>query len=360
MNTNKFDCRAIKFLGAGIRGDLYRWFESYIDNRSQAVVINNYMSSWVEVPSGVPQGSLLGPLLFLIYISDIDNCFHHSKALIFADDMKIVKEISSANDCVALQEDLDRLDHYCSINKLDLNPSKCSFITFTRKRLPITSTYYLKGQSLRREHKVRDLGIIHDSKLLFDEHVDYIVKKALKSLGFIMRLSREFKHVKSFKILYCTYVRSILEYASEIWNPRYNIYISRIERIQRKFVRYLNYRTFNKELNKDYISACKKYHLLPLSTRRDISDLMFLLKIFSNKVDCPELISKFQLYVPNRSRRYTPTFVLSNTSSNYRQNSYIWRASNLFNKMANEHSFDIFCMSKHNLKKSLSEKFFLS
>ena len=63
----------------GIRGDLLRWFSSYIENRSQAVVINNYMSSWVNVPSGVPQGSLLGPFLFVVYVNDIDHCLHTSK-----------------------------------------------------------------------------------------------------------------------------------------------------------------------------------------------------------------------------------------------------------------------------------------
>lgn len=96
----------------GIRGDLLRWFSSYIDNRSQAVVINNYISGWVRIPSGVPQGSLLGPLLFLIFINDISSCFHTSQLLCFADDMKIFSTIRSANDVVNLQADLSRLDLY--------------------------------------------------------------------------------------------------------------------------------------------------------------------------------------------------------------------------------------------------------
>lgn len=113
----------------GIRGDLLRWLTSYLANRSQAVVINNYISSWVPVPSGVPQGSILGPLLFLIYVNDIDICLRFSKVLCFADDMKIFKAISSSSDALSLQDDLNRLSEYCTANKLFLNPSKCSVVT---------------------------------------------------------------------------------------------------------------------------------------------------------------------------------------------------------------------------------------
>ncbi|CAH2097404.1 unnamed protein product [Euphydryas editha] len=84
---------------AGIHGSLFRWFSSYIENRSQAVVLNGFSSAWCQVPSGVPQGSLLGPLLFNIFINDISSCFHHSQFLLYADDMKIFRTIKNSTDC---------------------------------------------------------------------------------------------------------------------------------------------------------------------------------------------------------------------------------------------------------------------
>ncbi|XP_026744752.1 uncharacterized protein LOC113506092 [Trichoplusia ni] len=211
----------------GVHGDLLRWFSSYLDNRSQAVVLNNYISSWVPVPSGCPQGSLLGPLLFVAYINDIDSCLLSSKLLCFADDMKIYAAISSIEDMPKLQADLERLEEYCRRSRLDLNPAKCSVVTYSRKRSVIQTSYTLGGQPLPRVSSIRDLGVHHDSKLLFETHVDNIVSKATKSLGFIMRVSKSFKNAKTLKILYCTFVRSQLEYASEIWNPCYQKYVDR-------------------------------------------------------------------------------------------------------------------------------------
>lgn len=137
-----------KLFAAGIRGDLFRWFSSYVRNRSQAVVLNGFISSWRNVPSGVPQGSLLGPLLFTIFIRDIDTCFENSEFLLFADDMKIFRGVNNITDQILLQDDLIRLDNYCNINKLDLNVSKCCTISFTRKRNIFESKYTLKNQEL--------------------------------------------------------------------------------------------------------------------------------------------------------------------------------------------------------------------
>lgn len=342
----------------GIRGDLLRWFSSYLDNRSQAVVISNYISGWVTIPSGVPQGSLLGPLLFLIFVNDIDKCFLHSQLLCFADDMKIFSSIESPSDVNNLQSDLMRLDDYCRINKLDLNPSKCSVMTFSRKRNIISSSYTLKNQQLTKTDSIKDLGVVHDSKILFDEHVASIVTKASKALGFIMRISKNFNNAKTFKILYCTYVRSILEYASQIWNPMYDVYVSRIERIQTKFIKYICFRLRIPYYDYNYDQLCRKHHLLPLSKRRDISDAIFLLKIASNNIDCPYLLSKILLKIPtvtrSKSLLYVPT-----VGSNYRQNSYLLRACNNFNNLLRTDSdIDFFCTSVAAARRRLANDFF--
>lgn len=113
---------------------------------------------------------------------------------------------------------------------------------------------------LTKTNGMRDLGVYHDSKLLFDVHVDSIISKASRSLGFVMRISKSFMNIKTLKLLYCTFVRSHLEYASQIWNPRYQTYIDRIESIQRRFLRYLCFRVKIPYNTYSYTELCKKFH----------------------------------------------------------------------------------------------------
>lgn len=347
-----------KLYGLGIRGDLLRWFSSYLKNRSQAVVLNNYISSWVPVPSGVPQGSLLGPLLFIMYINDIDSCLTSSKLLCFADDMKIYTTISSQLDVKAFQDDLRRLEEYCRRYKLDLNPTKCSVITYSRKRSIIATSYTLGGQVLPRSDSIRDLGVHHDSKLTFESHVDAIVAKASRSLGFIMRLSKCFTQAKTLKILYCTFVRSHLEYASEIWNPCYHKYIDRIENIQKRFIKYLCYHQRVPYQSENYLNLCKKFHLLPLINRREISDCVLVLKTFNNNINSSEILSKFYFNVPGRSKRSNPPLRVPFASTNYRQNSFFVRASRNFNRVCEQYDFDPFATGVSVARKCLSLNFF--
>lgn len=348
----------IKLQNIGIRGDLLRWFSSYISNRSQAVVISNYISSWVSIPSGVPQGSLLGPLLFVIFVNDINSCLHASSLLCFADDMKVFSAISSQEDVDALQADLSRLDDYCCLNQLDLNPSKCFSVTFSRKKDILQSSYTLKGHALERKTHVKDLGVMHDTKLLFDSHVDSVATKAYRALGFVMRSSVGFARAKTLKILYCTFVRSHLEYASQVWNPNYQVYITRLENVQRKFLKFLCYRLKDTFHSSDYLNVCKKHHLLPLELRREIADITYLLKIASAKIDCPQLLSELSLKVPQKNFRSNPTICLPKVNTNYRQNSYLWRACNKFNLLSKHFELDLFCTSVPSARRMLSERFF--
>lgn len=347
-----------KLANIGIRGDLLRWFSSYIHNRSQAVVINNYISSWVTVPSGVPQGSLLGPLLFVVFVNDVGLSLRSSQLLCFADDMKIYAKITSVSDAENLQADLVRLEDYCVCSELDLNTSKCSVVTFSRKRNAIHFDYVLKGKTLQRVSTMSDLGVVHDSKLLFDTHIDTIVTKATRALGFVMRSSQDFKDAKTLKILYCSLVRSSLEYASQIWNPRYGTYISRIERVQKKFLRYLCYKINQPYLSCNYLDICKRHHILPLQMRREIADISYLLKITTNLIDCPELLSEISIVVPTKHLRTITTIHLPVAPTNYKQNSFIWRASNYFNKISTLFDLDLFNTSSASARNILSRSFF--
>ena len=280
-----------KLLKAGIHGDLYRWFSSYIENRSQAVVLQGYTSGWTSVPSGVPQDSVLGTLLFTLFIADVVNCFKHSYVLLYADDMKVHKIIRDISDTHQLQSDLNRFEEYCKHNLLQFNVSKCFQMTFTRQKSIVNSIYSLNQLTLGKVNSIRDLGIIQDSKLLFDQHIDGIVGKASRALGFVIRASACFRSLKPIKVIYCSFVRSHLEYASQVWNPQYGIHKSRIEGIQKKFLRYLDYKAH--QVSIDYSHRCKRYHFLPLDRRRLINDVCFLINIANGSIDCPEILFFF-------------------------------------------------------------------
>ena len=111
----------------GVHGDLLRWLVSYITNRSQIISIGGYTSVPFTLPSGIAQGTHLGPLLFNIFVSDVETCFFSSKYLMYADDLKIFATIRSPDDCKALQTDLDNFSRYCKKNKLTLNLKKMLF-----------------------------------------------------------------------------------------------------------------------------------------------------------------------------------------------------------------------------------------
>lgn len=148
----------------GIHGSLLRWLESYIVNRSQIVTLGSYNSDRVSIPSGVPQGSHLGPLFFILYINDlIPKLLNHS--LLYADDLKIFSRVGNVTDCNQLQSDINTLLEWCALNGMDLSVNKCSVITFTRAKNPITFEYTANDHILQRLAEVRDLGVIYDSKL---------------------------------------------------------------------------------------------------------------------------------------------------------------------------------------------------
>jgi hypothetical protein len=126
----------------------------------------------------------------------------------------------------------------CEANALELNVGKCKSITFSRLRLPIEFSYILGGIILDRVDFINDLGVIMDSKVYFTGHIDVTVGKALTMLGFVKRLLCEFKDPYTLKALYVSLVRLKLLYASCVWQPFYGAHIVRIERVQKKFVRY--------------------------------------------------------------------------------------------------------------------------
>ena len=180
----------------GIRDPLLSWLRNYLSDRTQFVSIYDIYSTLIKASSGVPQGSHLGPLLFILFINDLPLYVAHSKLLLFADDAKLYCEVASVRDAIDLQADLSSLNQWCMDNKMDLNADKCYTISFSRKQSTVHYPYSIHHKVLAREDQVKDLGVIFDTKLSFNQHVSVAVKKALRVWDFTLHISLILRRIK--------------------------------------------------------------------------------------------------------------------------------------------------------------------
>ena len=261
----------------GIDGQLHLWFRNFLTKRKQRVLIRGTFSEWSPVISGVPQGSILGPIMFLIYVNDIPNIIT-STAKLFADDTKIYRQINNVQDSIALQLDLTTLDLWADRWQVTFNPTKCEIMRISHNRDKSSKRYQISGTVLRNVSHYKDLGVIMASDLKWSKHVEHIVHKANKVLGLLKRTVGG-KNKDIFSNLYKTLVRPILEYACPVWSPHLAKDIHEIEKVQRRASRIaLNQR--RQEMA--YEERCKLLKWNSLVRRREFLSLVECYKIVFN------------------------------------------------------------------------------
>ena len=190
------------------------------------------------VTSGVPQGSVLGPLLFLIFINDLPDHATSSTTRLFADDSVLYKRITTPEDSKLLQDDLDALVDWETKWSMRFNASKCQLLRITNKRKPILASYSIHEHELELVDAAKYLGVHIDSKLSFNTHVDAVTKKANSTRAFLSRnLSHCSRKIK--ETSYKTFVRPIAEYAASAWDPHTQRNVKKIEQIQRSSARFV-------------------------------------------------------------------------------------------------------------------------
>lgn len=222
----------------GIEGNTLRWIGDFLSGRTQSVILDGDFSETAPVVSGVPQGTVLGPLLFLIYINDLPDRVS-SNVRIFADDTLLYRTISSPNDSLELQRDLDSLQDWEDKWLMSFNPEKCEVLRITNKKTIIPHDYSIHGQNLKVVEKAKYLGLTISSKLCWKDHINNITKKANSTRGFIQRNLRTAPaNVKT--QAYQTFVRPSLEYASTIWDPPTKDLKNKVESVQRKAARWVS------------------------------------------------------------------------------------------------------------------------
>ena len=225
--------RLIKKLRSyGITGDILLWIEAFLQGRKQKVVVNGSSSDWCDVISGVPQGSVIAALLFVIYINDLPENIR-SHLFLFADDCKFFREIATQEDIDIMQSDLDTLFEWSKKWLLTFHPGKCVNLRITLRKDTEPHVYHLGNDDLKNVDEVKDLGVTVDGKLKFESHISGKVNKANQLWGAI---KKAFKHMNPdiFKKLFCAHIRPHLEYAVQFWAPYLRKSINQIESVQRR------------------------------------------------------------------------------------------------------------------------------
>ena len=273
----------------GIDGKYHRWITNFLVGRKQFVFVDNTPSYETAVVSGVPQGSVLGPLLFVLYVNDIVEIVNNSHIHTFADDTKISRQIVTASDKNLLQEDLDAIKRWTSLNNMKLNEDKFSLISHhtksnvepeemdTFRELPFfsESTTYEASTSevIYPSESVRDLGVIIDKQLNWKDHIYKIKQDARRMIAWIFNVFYT-RDKATMLLLFNALVRSRLEYCCELWDPNTVGLINEVEKIQKNFTKKID---GQKDL--DYWQRLKNLKIMSLQRRRERKVIVHAFKI---------------------------------------------------------------------------------
>ena len=279
-----------------IDGKMLNFIRAYLGGRKQRVVLNGSFSEWAVVNSGVPQGSILGPLLFVLFINDIVDCVQPGTHIkLYADDLKIWKEIRCPSD--TLQVDIDNLFNWSLANKIRFHPAKCKVVRTSLKHKNLDTPYLLDGVLLCTESHEKDLGVILSSKLSYTDHIDSTISRASQKLGLIKRHCDVVDNAKLRRTLYLSLVRSLFEHCSVIWRPVTEHGIGRFEKIQKRAIKWILNETDSSYTDDEYMNKLAELELLPMARKFEYNDLTMFHKIFYEHVPLsfPSFLHKFSL-----------------------------------------------------------------
>lgn len=311
----------------GIRGTTYNWIRAFLTNRTQQVLVEGAASESIPVISGVPQGTVLGPLLFLLFINDLPDCVQSSTRL-FADDCILYRRITTQQDCAILQADLDKLAEWEVKWGMAFHPDKCSTIRISRSRNPVTANYTLKGHELETVDCTKYLGVELQSNMSWNRHIDQTVKKANGMLGFLrrnLRVTNESTKTSAYRSI----VQPLLEYCSTVWSPYTQEYIQKVEMVQRRAARYVTNRYHN---TSSVTTMLDHLEWETLEARRTKNRLVMFFKIIHGLVDIPA--EEYLTPASTRTRsRHSLKFRQIPTSSDYHKFSFFPNTVCLWNSL---------------------------
>jgi len=241
------------------------------------------VTNWVDVTSGVPQGSVLGPLLFLIFINDLPNVLVNQCKL-FADDSKLLGTVRSNEDVLSIQSDLDALSAWANTSGMSFNAQKCKFIKIGKCPPEVTEPISFSMDDSTNNRIVleevaveKDLGVVWQNNLKWGEHVNRACSMAYMKLGMLRRTFKTWTNARTFKMLFTTCVRPHLEYAVPVWNALRKKDIKKLEKVQERATRLVP-----QLQDLSYAERLLNLGLTSLEERRLRGDMIQMYKIFKN------------------------------------------------------------------------------
>ena len=313
----------------GVKGNILKWIKSFLIGRTQVVKVNGEESDPAAVLSGIPQGSVLGPLLFVLYINDLPELLD-SKTFMFADDTKLFRKINSKNDALILQSDITSLEAWSNKWLLEFNSDKCHILTLGKfDNIRYTYRYRICEHELEHVCDEKDSGVTFDAELKFEDHMSGKVRKANAIVGLIRR-SFSFLDCKLFKKLYTTFVRPHLEYVQSVWAPHLKKYINMLENVQIRATKLVDGLG-----SLDYPERLRKLQLPTLVYRRARGDMIEVYKhmhIYERVI----LSRHFQLQ-PRGSRKHDFQLVWNmpkDSTRGLQANSFYYRTTRIWNELS--------------------------
>ena len=291
-----------------VNGLMLKFVKAYLEGRQQQVVVGGYKSSMLPVRSGVPQGSILGPLLFVLFINDLFSCISsETNIALYADDTKIWRRINMFADHFGLQADINKLYDWSLNNKMVFHPRKCKALSVSMQRnvldnLPFNIFIYeLNGTLIDYVQSQSDLGVKVNSKLTWGQHLDDLISKANSRLGLLKRTCHFSNDKRQKRAFYLAMVRSIFEHCSQVWSPQYTTHILKCEIVQKRAIKWINGENFASYSNEKYYKELKNLNILPMKLKFIYNDLVLFYKVV-NKLVPIEFPSYISVVLPETSR----------------------------------------------------------
>ena len=300
-----------KLMHYGIDGQTWTWIAAFLRDHTQCVVVDGISSTSTSVDSGVPQGTVLGPLLFLLYINDLPQNVT-SQVRLFADDCLLYRSVKCTQDQLDLQRDLTSLHEWSLKWGMNFNPSKCVILSMSRSESKLTKFYTLDGVILEHVQEAKYLGVILSEDLKWAKHIQFITAKANSTLGLLRRNVHHCPE-KLREQAFISLVRSRLEYSSTVWDPYLAQDIDKIEMVQRRGARYVKQEFHHMA---SVTALLKDLQWPELAERRREARLALMYKIIHGKVAIPvdDILKQ-----PDKRTRKNHTFTYRHLDPNIEQ-----------------------------------------
>ena len=332
FDTVNYDILFMKLYHYGIRGVALDWIKSYLSNRFQFVQFNSSASSLEKINCGVPQGSILGSLFFLIYINDICNVSSLAKVILFADDTNLFFSNNDPNELIkTLNSEIPKFSHWLTVNKLTLDFDKTKLILFKprQKRASVQIRIKLNNKEIEQVKETVFLGVVLDEYLTWRSHIAFVANEISKSIG-IIRKASFFLNKQSLRILYFSTIYPYLQYRNLVWSNTYQTIMSRLQTLQKRIIRVINKSYFLAHTN----PILESLYLLKLEDIRklQISQFMFSIRNSLTPIGFQDMFT-LNSQIHRYNTRTSKSFHLPRIRTKPRQFSIKYQGPMIFNSL---------------------------